>query len=101
MVPWTCVFIGPDGRRQTRERWSRPSAAAVDIADEVMALFARKIMDEGGDRDLVEKLLAGCVVQVTRPAYEGWPAEYGEAHGATWLEDARERIASGDLGEVA
>lgn len=54
-----------------------------------MAVLAYRLWRKHRDRQVVRDLLPMCVVQVTRPAMQGWPEEYGEAHGVTWLPETR------------
>lgn len=92
-VPWRCLIVEPGGKRSLAFRLSRPSASATDIADEVMAVVAHKIYrTHDRDKKTAAKLLAECKVQVTRPEYDGWPAQYGESRGATWLDDAHRPV---------
>jgi hypothetical protein len=83
-VPWRCVLIDHEGVRRVRLRRSRPTASATEIAEEVMAVIANRIYSEHDDPKMIANLLARCVVQVTRPAADGWPEAYGESHGSTW-----------------
>ena len=91
-VPWRYVILDPDGNRQVGYRWARPYASARDIAEELLAVVAYQQW-KASTAERVKTV----VVQVVRPAHGGWPAEYGEAHGITLIDE----VASGDLGEVA
>lgn len=93
-VPWRYVILDPDGRKQVGYRWARPHASARDIAEELLAVVAYREW-KAGTAGRVKTV----VVQVVRPEHGGWPAEYGEAHGITLIEEAR--AASGGLGGVA